>query len=159
MKMTPKIKTTIKMKTSSKMRDSKMKTTSKMKATWKMKNLAFLPKFFAPPSRYLKFFDDFSPWQPYDNWCQTGNGIPHDIYNICGIAHACTNRKDDIFMQRRLGQILTCILEWGQRTCKKSRPYPTRAYTTLVVLVLYEDGQADKIQSLWENVCLPTQNV
>ena len=33
---------------------------------------------------------------------QTGNGIPHDKYNIRGIAHARTNRKDDIFMQRRL---------------------------------------------------------
>ena len=33
---------------------------------------------------------------------QTGNGTPHDIYNIHGIAHARTNRKDDIFMQRRL---------------------------------------------------------
>ena len=36
---------------------------------------------------------------------QTGNGTPHDKYNICGIAHVRTNRKDDIFMQRRLGQI------------------------------------------------------
>ena len=33
---------------------------------------------------------------------QTGNGTPHDKYNIRGIAHACTNREDDIFMQRRL---------------------------------------------------------
>ena len=32
----------------------------------------------------------------------TGNGIPHEKYNICGIAHECTNRKDDIFMKRRL---------------------------------------------------------
>ena len=55
---------------------------------------------------------------------QTGNGTPHDKYDIRGIAHARTNRKDDIFMQRRLGQIFTCILDWGQRTCKKSRPYP-----------------------------------
>ena len=30
---------------------------------------------------------------------QTGNGNPHDKYNI---AHARTNRKDNIFMQRRL---------------------------------------------------------
>ena len=30
---------------------------------------------------------------------QTGNGTPHDKYNIHGIAHARTNRKDDIFMQ------------------------------------------------------------
>ena len=48
-----------------------------------------------------------------------GNGIPHDRYIIRGIAHVRTNRKDDIFMQRRLGQIFTCILEWGQGTCKK----------------------------------------
>ena len=27
---------------------------------------------------------------------QTGNGIPHDKYTIRGIAHAGTNRKDDI---------------------------------------------------------------
>ena len=44
---------------------------------------------------------------------QTGNGTPHDKYNIRGIAHARTNRKDDIFMERRLGQIITCILERG----------------------------------------------
>ena len=33
---------------------------------------------------------------------QTGNGIPHDKYDIRGIVHARTNRKDNIFMQRRL---------------------------------------------------------
>ena len=33
---------------------------------------------------------------------QKGNGTPHDKYNIRGIAHARTNRKDDIFMERRL---------------------------------------------------------
>ena len=33
---------------------------------------------------------------------QTGNGNPHDKYNIRGIAHASTNRKNDIFMQRPL---------------------------------------------------------
>ena len=33
---------------------------------------------------------------------QTGKGTPHDKYNIRGIAHARRNRKDDIFMQRRL---------------------------------------------------------
>ena len=34
-----------------------------------------------------------------------GNGITHDNYNIPGIAHARTNSKDNIFMQRRLVQI------------------------------------------------------
>ena len=31
---------------------------------------------------------------------QPGNGIPYDRYNIRGIAHVRTNRKDDTFMQR-----------------------------------------------------------
>ena len=26
---------------------------------------------------------------------QPGNGIPHDKYEICGLAHACTYRKDN----------------------------------------------------------------
>ena len=33
---------------------------------------------------------------------QTGNGTPHDKYDKRGIAHVRTDRKDDIFMQRRL---------------------------------------------------------
>ena len=33
---------------------------------------------------------------------QTEKGITHDGCNIGGIAHAHTNRKDDIFIQRRL---------------------------------------------------------
>ena len=33
---------------------------------------------------------------------KTGNGIQHNRYDIPGIAHARTNRKDDIFMQIRL---------------------------------------------------------
>ena len=37
---------------------------------------------------------------------QTGNGTPHDRYDICGIAHVRTNGKDDIFMQRRLCKAL-----------------------------------------------------
>ena len=45
---------------------------------------------------------------------QTGNGTPHDKYNIRGIAHACTNRKDNIFMQRRLVQNFTNIIEGGK---------------------------------------------
>ena len=49
---------------------------------------------------------------------QTGNGIPHDRYNIRGIAHVRTNRKDDTFVQRRLGQIFIFILEWGKEHVK-----------------------------------------
>ena len=48
---------------------------------------------------------------------QTGNGTSHDKYDIRGIAHPRTNRKDDIFMQRRIVQSFTYILEWGQGTC------------------------------------------
>ena len=33
---------------------------------------------------------------------KTRNGTPEDEYDICGIAHVHTNRKDDIFRQRRL---------------------------------------------------------
>ena len=62
---------------------------------------------------------------------QPGNGIPHDRYNIRGNAHGRTHRKDNIFMQRQLEQILHVYLEWGKG------PYPARAYTTLVVLVVY----------------------
>ena len=60
---------------------------------------------------------------------QTGNGTPHDIYNIRGIAHARTNRKDDIFMQRRLVQNFTFILEWGQGTCLLTRHTRCWAYS------------------------------
>ena len=51
---------------------------------------------------------------------QTGNGTPHDKYNIRGIAHVRTNRTDDIFMQRRLEQSFTYILELG-RVHRRSR--------------------------------------
>ena len=40
---------------------------------------------------------------------QTGNGILHDRYNIRGIARARTNRKGDMFMQRKLVQNFTFI--------------------------------------------------
>ena len=52
---------------------------------------------------------------------QTGNGTPHDKYDIRGIAHARTNRKDDIFMQRRLVQNFTFMLELGQETCSLTK--------------------------------------
>ena len=135
MKMISKRKTTSKMKTI-----RKMKTTLKTKTTL---NLIYLPPHLR--EYYLKFFlmtshlnshrtTDIKPEML--SGVQTGNGTPHDKYDIRGIAHAWTNRKDYICKQRRQGQIFTCILEWGQRTYKKSRPYPARAYTTLVVLVV-----------------------
>ena len=59
---------------------------------------------------------------------QTGNGTPHDKYNIRGIAHVRTNRKDDIFMQRRLVQSFTFILEWGQETLPACCPVRFAAF-------------------------------
>ena len=35
---------------------------------------------------------------------KTSNGIPDDKYNVCGTAHVRTNRKANIFQQRRLVQ-------------------------------------------------------
>jgi len=58
---------------------------------------------------------------------QTGNGTPRDKYDIRGIAHAHSNRKDDIFMQRRLLQSFTYILEWGRGTCTLTKH--TRRWT------------------------------
>ena len=60
---------------------------------------------------------------------QTGNRISQDRYNVRGIAHARSYKKDDIFMQRRLGQIFTCILEWGKGLLKnqdQARPELTQ---------------------------------
>ena len=62
---------------------------------------------------------------------RTGNGTPHDKYNLRGIAHARTNRKDDIFMQRRLVQNFTFILEWGQGTCSLTKPTWRLTYSAL----------------------------
>ena len=42
---------------------------------------------------------------------QTGNRIPHDEYNIDGIAHAPAYINEDIFMQS-----FTCIRKWRQGT-------------------------------------------
>ena len=62
---------------------------------------------------------------------QTGNGTPHGKYNIHGIAHARTNRKDDIFMQRRLVQNFTYIMEWGQGTCTLTKRTRRWTYSAL----------------------------
>ena len=62
---------------------------------------------------------------------QTGNGTPHDKYDIRGIAHVRTNRKDDIFMQRRLMQNFTYILEWGRGTCTLTKHTRRWTYSAL----------------------------
>ena len=62
---------------------------------------------------------------------QTGNGTPHDKYNLRGIAHVRTNRKDDIFIQRRLVESFTYIFEWGQGTCTLTKHTWRWTYSTL----------------------------
>ena len=62
---------------------------------------------------------------------QTGNGTAHEKYDIPGIAHACTSRKDDIFMQGQLVQGFTYMLEWGQRTCTWTKHTRRWTYSAL----------------------------
>ena len=65
---------------------------------------------------------------------QTGNGTPHDEYNIRGIAHVRTNRKDNIFMQRRQVQSFTYILELGRGTCTLTKN--TQRFVALFCLLI-----------------------
>ena len=59
---------------------------------------------------------------------QTGNGTPHDKYDIRCIAHASTSRIDNIFKQRRQVHSFTYnILGWGQGTCTLTKD--TRRWT------------------------------
>ena len=62
---------------------------------------------------------------------QTRNGIPHDRYNIRGIAHARKNRKDDIFMRRQIVKNFTYKLEWGQGTCTLTKHIRCWTYSDL----------------------------
>ena len=109
MEMTSKMKTTSNMKTT-----SKMKTTLKTKTTFNCPPLkTILPEIFLMTSHLNSHrTTDIKPEML--SGVQTGNGTPHDKYNIRGIAHARTNRKNDIFMKRQLVQNFTFILEWGK---------------------------------------------
>ena len=64
---------------------------------------------------------------------QIGNGIPRDTCNIHGTGHSRTNRKDNILMHRRLAQIFTYILEWGQGTCTLTKYTRCWTYSALQV--------------------------
>ena len=70
------------------------------------------------------------------------NGTPHDKYNIRGIAHVRTNRNDDIFMQRRLVQSFTFILEFGRRTCTLTKHTQHWTYSTLRHFILAGENVA-----------------
>ena len=82
-----------------------------MKTTKSKDNL----NFFCPPPRTLNNYLNFLLMTSHHDCqsttyvkpkripgVQSGNGILHDKYNIHGIAHACTNKKDDTSMQRQL---------------------------------------------------------
>ena len=107
--MTSKMKVTLKMKTTSKM---KMKITSKKNCTHPLKRI--LPEIFM--TSHLDSFGTTDIKPEMLSGVQTGNGTAHDIYDIRGIAHAHTNRKNNIFMERRLVKNFTYILVWGQGT-------------------------------------------
>ena len=73
---------------------------------------------------------------------QTGDGSPHDKFNICRIAHVRKNRKDDIFIQRRLVQSFTYyIFEWGQGTCTCTLTNHTRRWTYSALRHFFWRGQ------------------
>ena len=80
---------------------------------------------------------------------QTGNGTPHDKYNIRGIAHVRTNRKDDIFMQRRLVQSFTYILEWGRGTCTLTKHTRRWTYSALWYFFLQKHAL---YQDIWRKI-------
>ena len=48
----------------------------------------------------VRLQDFVGAWFPGSPWFS--DPVPHDGYNLRGIAHVRTNRRDDIFMQRRL---------------------------------------------------------
>ena len=112
-----------------------MKTTLKTKTTL---NLIYLPHPLKRilPEIYL-MTSHLNSYRTTDikpemlSGVQTRNGTPHGKYNIRGIAHARANRKDDIFMQRRLVQIFTYIMEWGQVTCTLTKRTRRRTYSAL----------------------------
>ena len=78
-----------------------MKMTSKMKMTKKNEDNLNSWSYFCPRLTSHLFITTDVKLEMILG-AQIRNGIPNDRYNIRGIAHACTNRKDDIFMQRRL---------------------------------------------------------
>ena len=59
---------------------------------------------------------------------QTGNGTTHDKYNIRGITHASTSRKDDFFMQSWLVENFPFILE----TCSLTKYTQCWTYSALL---------------------------
>ena len=63
----------------------------------------------------IKNEDVLKKWLPLSG-TQTRNGIAHNSYTLWSIAHAGTNRKYNIFRQRRRVPIFTDILVRGHVT-------------------------------------------
>ena len=70
---------------------------------------------------------------------QTGDGTPHDWYNIHGIAHTPTKRKDNIFMQRRLAQSFIYI-GVGARDLYIDEAHPALDILHIVVFFVVKIG-------------------
>ena len=79
---------------------------------------------------------------------QTGNGSPHGKYNIRGIHHARTKRKDNIFMQRRLVQNFKYIMEWGQGTFTLTKRTRRWKYSALRHFFLLEHNKQTRVYRL-----------
>ena len=118
---------------------SKMKTASKIKITWKMKVTSI--KICLPPLKeyYLQFF----LWHLTSTatgqlilkricyWVSKPEMELHMINTIYVALPMCTNRKNDIFMQRRLVQSFTYMREWGQQTCTLTKHTRRWTYSAL----------------------------
>ena len=63
-----------------------------------------------------------------------------DVIDLIYAALPMREQKHDIFMQRRLGQIFTCLLKWGQGSCNK---YGTR---TGVAKLMFDQLNCDHLR-------------
>ena len=52
---------------------------------------------------------------------QTGNGIPHDEYNVRGILHARAYIKDDIFMTEQCNTPFSCGMKKNRKRIKQKK--------------------------------------
>ena len=89
----------------------------------------YLKKMFTTP--HLDSHSTTDPKPEILSAVLTGNRISHDQRNVRGIMHVHVCRKYDIFRQRRLNDS-----EVGGEIAFRG-VYPARAYSTVVVLVVY----------------------
>ena len=124
-----------------------------MKASLKMKTTSKIglhPKISLSPPLPLKSYLTFFRWlltltatrqlMSYRICYQVSKPeMEFHMMDIIYAAHVRTNRKDNILMQRWLGQIFICILEWGKGLVKNqdcTRPELTQPKLCLLDLCL-----------------------